>query len=565
METSNATYITPEQLRNMDKSKIASMTLLTGEIIIISNESQTKKDEDFKEENILNKNEEQKTNVEEEKKIILRTKKETKVEEGEDEKKVEEKVEIEVEARPETEKKEKEEVLRGPDGKILLNDILTGGVAEPQEQPQINQEENVNQQNNITLPQQEMIQPEITVPEQKDEMNNNAYNEQQYPYEEQNNENVTYDPNAYSQEQQQYYPSENMDNQNANEQYVESGYDNNYYEQQDYSQQEQYYPQEGEQAEMYPNLDGNANDQQYPQQEYQQSINVPQEEQEYYQEEEQPQQQDNNQPITVPQGQQGYCSEEIQSEQKTVEQPVLPVEQPPVQQPIQPPSQVPVQPPIAQPQVPIQQTTGTKKGMFVPPQPSKFPKVQMKFGFNVPKMPIRKIPFHPHVPMIHRPHGPMIHPPHGPMIHPPHGPIGRPMGFIPPVHQKKVLINVGNKGIVKKVVYSNPIGTMMITTKKIGLKNTKPIIYENDVVKKEYVLRARKKEVYDEQKQALCPECANEEYFAKCDNKIETQYNNDINTGIADNFVFHEIVETSDNSKSYVVARKGGITVSSDH
>ena len=53
--------------------------------------------------------------------------------------------------------------------------------------------------------------------------------------------------------------------------------------------------------------------------------------------------------------------------------------------------------------------------------------------------------------------------------------------------------------------------------------------------------------------------------FKESKDYAELISNSLINTGIADNFVFHEIVETSDNSKSYVVARKGGITVSSDH
>jgi hypothetical protein len=61
----------------------------------------------------------------------------------------------------------------------------------------------------------------------------------------------------------------------------------------------------------------------------------------------------------------------------------------------------------------------------------------------------------------------------------------------------------------------------------------------------------------------LCPECSGTSLCPECSNgktvketktvKAKTQFNN---------FNFHEIVETSDNTKSYVVVKKGGVTIS---
>ena len=164
----------------------------------------------------------------------------------------------------------------------------------------------------------------------------------------------------------------------------------------------------------------------------------------------------------------------------------------------------------------------------------------------------------------------MGRPVHRPMVHPPHA-----MGFIPPVQQKKIVI-VGPRGVAQAKV-AKQIGAMMnvvnkvmtpmvgISAKRLGLRSTKPTTTQKDDVKQENVLRARRNDVnnYNEQQEeVLCPECANEEYLAQSG---QLQYNSNTGTGFSDNYNFHEIVETSDNSKSYVVAKKGGITVSSDY
>ena len=538
--------MTPEEVRNLDKSQIASMTMTTGSIIIVNHENQ------FKEENMIDQYSYQMNPNLTDNNFILRAKK------GEDgEVKDEEKVEVQMEAQPEVEGNGKE-ILRGPDGKPLLHDILTGedyfDQGQQEQPPMI--EENPNPQDNI--PQQEPYyeQPgEQVVPEQNAEMNNDGYNEQLYPPEEENN--INYDPNSYPQEQQPLYPPQEMNNQNVPEQNVEPNIEN------------ENYPQE--QPNMYPGLEDNTNNQ-----EYQQPMNVPQEQQEYYPEE-QPLQQDYQQPMNVPQEDQGYYPDV----QQPLEPPVEPLDQPPLQEPIQPPTQIPIQPqpqssdkqpikPSIQPNTPNQQIPGANKGKYILPQQAKMPKVQIKFGFNMPIIPKggmgRRFPIFPH-----GPHGPMgYHVPHGPMKRPGPQPYG--MGLFPPGRK----IPGGAKG---KIIINNPIRKVInlfnevkspfggVVVKRMVLRSTKPTTAQKGVeqarAQTNNALRARRRDVnnYEQQQEVLCPECSYEEYgynYAQCGNDgLITQ-------GYTDNYNFHEIIETSDNSKSYVVAKKGGVTVSYD-
>lgn len=538
--------MTPEEVRNLDKSQIASMTMTTGSIIIVNHENQ------FKEENMIDQYSYQMNPNLTDNNFILRAKK------GEDgEVKDEEKVEVQMEAQPEVEGNGKE-ILRGPDGKPLLHDILTGedyfDQGQQEQPPMI--EENPNPQDNI--PQQEPYyeQPgEQVVPEQNAEMNNDGYNEQLYPPEEENN--INYDPNSYPQEQQPLYPPQEMNNQNVPEQNVEPNIEN------------ENYPQE--QPNMYPGLEDNTNNQ-----EYQQPMNVPQEQQEYYPEE-QPLQQDYQQPMNVPQEDQGYYPDV----QQPLEPPVEPLDQPPLQEPIQPPTQIPIQPqpqssdkqpikPSIQPNTPNQQIPGANKGKYILPQQAKMPKVQIKFGFNMPIIPKggmgRRFPIFPH-----GPHGPMgYHVPHGPMKRPGPQPYG--MGLFPPGRK----IPGGAKG---KIIINNPIRKVInlfnevkspfggVVVKRMLLRSTKPTTAQKGVeqarAQTNNALRARRRDVnnYEQQQEVLCPECSYEEYgynYAQCGNDGLR------NQGYTDNYNFHEIIETSDNSKSYVVAKKGGVTVSYD-
>ena len=593
MEESNVMVMTPQQLRNMDKSQIASMTMTNGDVIVINHDNEMVSNE-FAEANVINQNSYQLTSNLSGQNYILRTKKEKTVEEGDGVEKVEETVEIEVEPQPETAKNEKGEVLRGPDGKPLLNDILTGNIME-QEQPQTEQLPMTEE--NLVPQQDDQYYEQPGVPEQNVDMNNNGYDEQLYPPEDQNNANADYDETPYSQEQQQLYPQE-MGNQEVPEQYVDPNYDNNYPPEFSPMPNENV-PQEGyqneqEQDEYYqPEQPMNMPEEHqgyYPEEQPQDY--VPQDQQGYYPEE-QPQPQDYQQPMNVPQEQQGYYPEEQPPQQQPLEQPVVPVNQPPLQEPIQPPTQLPVQEPIqpptqpqvqvpiqpqpmqpvpVQPTIPKQHIPGAQKGKgFILPHPPKMPKVPIGMGRGLlPK---------PHGPMVHPPHAKGFLPPHRPIVHPPNAkgfiPPHRPMvhpphakGFIPPVQQKKIVI-ITNKGVTKGNIVSqigqkmNMIKQVMtpkvgMVVSRVGLRSTKPTTEQKDVVKQENVLRARRVEV-NEQQEGLCPKCANEEYFAQSGN---VQYSN---TGFSDNYTFHEIVETSDNSKSYVVAKKGGITVSSDY
>ena len=186
MEESNVMIMTPQQLRNMDKSQIASMTMTNGDVIIINHDSEMVSNE-FAEENVINQNSYQLTSNLSGQNYILRTKKEKTVEEGDGVEKVEETVEIEVEPQPETAKNEEGEVLRGPDGRPPLNDILTGNFTEQeQEQEQPQTEQLPMAEENLVPQQDDQYYEQPGVPEQNMDMNNNGYDEQLYPPEDQN-------------------------------------------------------------------------------------------------------------------------------------------------------------------------------------------------------------------------------------------------------------------------------------------------------------------------------------------------------------------------------------------
>ena len=135
--------MTPADLKNIDRSKIKCMTMTSGDIFLITQDNknvqieqnaqnevsteikfrarnEVKTEEEKEEEKPEEKQGEVKEVKKEEKEEEV---KEEKAEENKEEKKEEEKVEVEVEG----EQKEKKEILRGPDGKPLLNDMLMYG------------------------------------------------------------------------------------------------------------------------------------------------------------------------------------------------------------------------------------------------------------------------------------------------------------------------------------------------------------------------------------------------------------------------------------------------------
>ena len=611
--------MTPEEIRSIDPSRIEKLTLTSGSVLRVKQGSQCKG-------NICNscglsKNLAQINNQQGGGNIVLRAKKETKIEEDNGKEKVEETVEINVEGQPQEDKGKK--ILRGRDGKPLLIDIITGGKfgdeeqPQPQEQPLIDQ--NNNQQNNNKQQQQEQDKEQNNdqqvmnqnveqqfVSEQNEGMNNNAF-EGQY------NDNMNQDPNSYPQEQNQpIYPPQEMNNENIQEQYFDPNMTNQnnqeLYEQvpevnvpgeeQGYqNQNEIYYDQNQEQGNMYPDFEDN---QEYQQQEYEQPMNVPQEQQEYY-------------PQTQPEIQQPIEP----SVQQPVEPTIQPTMQPPVQTEIPPQTQPTMQPPVqteippqTQPtmQPPVQPTTQPQfkptipqgKGMTSQNYPKK-PVVQIKFGFGMPKIGMHGIRpgigFPPQVYGPHGPHGPHgPNGPHNPHNLPGHGPHGHPhaTGFIPPGQYKgfgpggkRIILNpvVGMMNVVHNVMA--PIAA--ITAQRMGLRSNKPNnakkaaqkeVAQGVATQQGNVLRARRNYAnnYERKTQSLCPECASKEYnnyysygqydYNDINSGFRTNYASQTfqskSRGITDNFNFHEIVETSDNSKSYVVAKKGGITVSTD-
>ena len=544
MEGYNVRYMTPNEIRTLDPSQISSLKMTTGKTVYVD-ESQTCSGaicNNCRMRNLQNQN------------YVLRAKKETTVQEGEHGEKIEENVEIDVQAQPEG--GNNDQVLRGPDGMVFLNDILTKDQEEGQNQEQQQIDENANyqqqEQNNEQYNENEgMAQmqtgEEQYVQEQNEEMNYDE-NQEQY-YDQDYNQDYNQDPNYYPPENQNdpNYPSAEMNNQAVQEQYVEQGYTDQY---------EQAQGQEN----MYPSLDENEN-QQYQEPEYQPPMNVPQE-----------------------------------SQEKEQEPPVEAFDQPPLQEPVQypptqQPNQLPIKPPVSKPQV-----AKDIKG-YVPKKPG----YQMK-GSGLPKKPYP--PMGKGFPQPHGPHGPqrpMGHPAHGPMM--PHGPM-RPQGpsYKPSTQPKK--------GPGGKVIVINPVGAMLnavhqvmapiaMAAKGIKIKNTKQTTSNQGAQKaggqQRTTFRARPNVYnasYNKQGQTFSSKYTSQGYGYNYGNKKtqwsnqpsysshtygkgnsygnkRTQWSNQPSYGSqtygkGNNYKFHEIVETSDNSKSYVVVKKGGETVSYD-
>ena len=405
--------------------------------------------------------------------------------------------------------------------------------------------------------------------EQNEEINDNAYQDQNYN-QEQYYPNENQESNIYPQEEdQKIYPPQEVQEQ------TESNYQN---------QNENYDDQGQEQANMYPTFEETDGVQ------YQQD--VPQQNQEYYPET-QPQMEQNIQPEYYPETQ-PQVNQNIQPEYYPETQPqmdqniqpeIYPETQPPLQEPIELPNEISIHPPTQQPIQPQtqQQIKPQIQPSVQPPiQPGfrppminkKRPVVQIKFGFGLPKikLPImvpkrRGFPQHQKIPQI--PYGPQV--PRRPVGHP--GQFNQGMGFVPKRQPQRFVPGV-------KKIAPNPIGNIMnavvhevmapiaaIAKKGIRLRSEKPTgttqkeIPKQNEQKKDVVLRARRKEpnnYYNNQQQGqvLCHECAAEEY-----NNANAYSQSEVNI---DNFNYHEIVETSDNSKSHVVVKKGGVVISSD-
>ena len=613
MEGNNVKYLTPEEARNIDPSQIESMTMHSGSIIYVTDGARMQENE-FIEEEIGNQNQSQKKHSQTCKlcgknyissklgnkpseNIVLRAKKETKVKEEENgEEKVEETVEIEVEAQPK-EGNEKKEVLRGPDGKPLLMDIITGKEIVEEQPPEVpsQDKENIPQEYNYPTQQEQNAQQYY-----EEQQGMNQTSQQQYALEqnEEINDNPCQDQN-YNQEQ--YYPNENQESNTYPQEQDQKIYPPQEVQEQtepNYQNQNQNYydqTQGQEQANMYPTFEETDNNQ-YQQAEFQPTMDVPQQNPEYYPET-QPQMEQNIQPEYYPETQ-PQMDQNIQPE-------YYPETQPQMQQPIEPPNEMPIHPPNQPPIQPQQQINPQIQPSvqppiqpeFRPPMPNKKkPVVQIKFGFGLPKIKLpgmipkrRGFPQHQKIPQV--PYGPQV--PYMPGGHP--GQFNRGMGFVAPRQPqrfvpggKRIVVNpIGN--IVNAVVHEVMAPIASIAKKGIRLRSEKPTgttqkeIPKQKELKNDVVLRARRKEANnysDNQQQGpiLCDECAAEEY-----NNAYAYYQSDYNNFITgnnanyesqscqnkqevniDNFNYHEIVETSDNSKSHIVVTKGGVVISSD-
>ena len=651
MESQKIMYITPDEIRGLDFTQISSMQMKSGDAFLIS-------------ENIgLQHEEKDKGNNEPSSEIKLRARKEVKDEEEKQEEKAEEKkeeekpeekpeekdeekIEIEIEGQP-NEGEEKKEILRGPDGKPLLSEMLIyGGLDYGTVQEQANNE-NVNL---YPVPQnyEPVVQPNM--PGTK-----NTENQPQPQPQPQTN----IDLNKNENQTQNYSPQE-INNQGYQSADINTQKEENPFEGQNEYNQNIPQPQQEiiptpdinipQQNEPYPKYEPNMEQQQninYPEFEEQNNNIMPQPEIPTEQPPEyQPPYQPPVEPIIPPSQQPEYQPPQYDYNQPQVQPPMQPQEErPPIQPHMQPPMQPPVQPQMYPPKQPQ---------MYPPKQPQMYPPRQ-------PQM------YPPKQPQVYPPRQPQVYPPRQPQMYPPRQPPLQPPMYNPPMQnyypgRKKILpkkpvvqINigmqqpmpygytvphmmpVGPRRLVPQRRNVNPVGEIIdfvadpigfMVEKSLGLRSNKPKTEkkegENETKKeeeikeeknekaneevnepqKEVVLRARKMEVeekeepeYEEveyngeeqdqiQQEVICPECAGENLCPECtgeticpeckgevicpeckgetlcpgcNNKLKNKI---YKTGQFNNFNFHEIVATSDNTKSHVVVKKGGITIS---
>ena len=126
MEADNIKYMTREEIKGLDRSKIKSLQMTSGTTFILIHEKENPQIQI--EEGYTNNNMQFRARKEVKEEENTEDKKEEKKEENAEEKKVEdnigEKIEIEIGGQEEEKETEKKEVLRGPDGKPLLSEML---------------------------------------------------------------------------------------------------------------------------------------------------------------------------------------------------------------------------------------------------------------------------------------------------------------------------------------------------------------------------------------------------------------------------------------------------------
>ena len=514
-------YMTPEEIRNLDRSKIYSMQMTSGDVFLVTHEKEgCPCNEKTTEIRLRARKGEEKEETEEKPEEKTEEKQEEKTEEKKEET-AEEKVEIDIEGQPQ-EENDKKEVLRGPDGKPLLNEMLVYGGMTYDNQEQAND----NNVNLYPIPQhyEPIVQPNM--PGTK----NTEYQPQPQPQPEpqppaqtqttteinnvQNNIASNFDYNN-TQEQTQYYPTQEINNQP--------------YPPTDINNQNMQVPYE----------DPNAYNQTIPQQPQEnipvQDINVPNIP---------PQQQENIpvQDINIPQTQQNepypqydpnmdqyqnkeYPEFEEQNNSTPYTSPQQPQYQPPQPEPAYPPVQ-----PNTQPQIQPQVQPQAYPKMQPPMQPQAYPKMQPPMHpQGYPKMvPPTKPPMHHPPRMVHPMQPPMHHHMKPPMYNPqmqyhvpgygmagkrilPKQPViqinvgmggyGPHVGLMP--HGPKHLIP-GRRNIVNPVTefidfVSNPVGYMV--EKSLGLRSNKPKTEKKEGEVEEENKEAKKEENKEEKEE----------------------------------------------------------------
>ena len=161
----------------------------------------------------------------------------------------------------------------------------------------------------------------------------------------------------------------------------------------------------------------------------------------------------------------------------------------------------------------------------------------------------------PPMPMV--PPKPMM--PKGPKFIPPR------QQFLGPGFKKNVAIKpIGNLLLPRHQVMSH---MEKIAAKRMGVRK----VGQKPFGQQENAFRARKQNIYsnvtyNQQGKNLSSKYNSQGIFNYGNNysKLNNKTYSTKTYGTGENYQFHEIVETSDNSKSYVVAKKDGVTVSSD-
>ena len=280
MEEQKFMYMTPEEIRGIDFTQISSMKMTSGATFYISEnmgyqqgEEGYENNEPSSEINFRARKQVKDDDDQENPKEKEEKKEEEKKEEEETEEKDEEKVEIEIGGEP-NEGEDKKEILRGPDGKPLLSEMLIYGGLDYGNQEQTN-DKNVN-----LYPVPQNIEPVIqpNMPGTK----STEYEPQPEP-QPQTNINMDFNKNENqmdynNQNQTENYPPQEINNQGYQSTDINTQISQNPFE--DQNAYNQNYPQPQQEKIPIPDINIPQPNEPYPKYEpnieQQQNVNYPQ-------------------------------------------------------------------------------------------------------------------------------------------------------------------------------------------------------------------------------------------------------------------------------------------------